>query len=78
MRIKIKYFGRIAEATAKSEEFVEVDDAIAIVDLKQLLIDKYKLASIESLQVAVNQELGYDGKLQTGDELAFLPAFAGG
>lgn len=68
----------IAEATAKSEEFVEVDDAIAIVDLKQLLIDKYKLASIESLQVAVNQELGYDGKLQAGDELAFLPAFAGG
>lgn len=68
----------IAEATAKSEEFVEVDDAIAIVDLKQLLIDKYKLASIESLQVAVNQELGYDGRLQTGDELAFLPAFAGG
>ncbi|WP_339658613.1 MoaD/ThiS family protein [Flavobacterium frigidarium] len=78
MRIKIKYFGMIAEATAKSEEFVEVDDAIAIVDLKQLLIDKYKLASIESLQVAVNQELGYDGRLQTGDELAFLPAFAGG
>lgn len=68
----------IAEATAKSEEFVEVDDAIAIVDLKQLLIDKYKLASIESLQVAVNQELGYGGKLQAGDELAFLPAFAGG
>lgn len=68
----------IAEATAKSEEFVEVDDAIAIVDLKQLLIDKYKLASIESLQVAVNQKLGYDGRLQTGDELAFLPAFAGG
>ena len=68
----------IAEATAKSEEFVEVDDAIAIVDLKQLLINKYKLASIESLQVAVNQELGYDGKLQAGDELAFLPAFAGG
>jgi len=68
----------IAEATAKSEEFVEVDDAMAIVDLKQLLIDKYKLASIESLQVAVNQELGYDGRLQTGDELAFLPAFAGG
>lgn len=68
----------IAEATAKSEEFVEVDDAVATADLKQLLIDKYKLASIESLQVAVNQELGYDGKLQTGDELAFLPAFAGG
>lgn len=68
----------IAEAIAKSEEFVEVDDAMAIVDLKQLLIDKYKLASIESLQVAVNQELGYDGKLQAGDELAFLPAFAGG
>jgi len=68
----------IAEATAKSEEFIEVDDAIAIVDLKQLLINKYKLASIESLQVAVNQELGYDGKLQAGDELAFLPAFAGG
>lgn len=68
----------IAEATAKSEEFVEVDDAMAIVDLKQLLIDKYKLASIESLQVAVNQELGYDGRLQAGDELAFLPAFAGG
>lgn len=68
----------IAEATAKSEEFVEVDDAIALVDLKQMLIDKYKLASIESLQVAVNQELGYDGRLQAGDELAFLPAFAGG
>ena len=68
----------IAEATAKSEEFVEVDDAMATADLKQLLIDKYKLASIESLQVAVNQELGYDGKLQAGDELAFLPAFAGG
>lgn len=68
----------IAEATAKSEEFVEVDDAMATADLKQMLIDKYKLASIESLQVAVNQELGYDGRLQTGDELAFLPAFAGG
>ncbi|NRT13546.1 molybdopterin converting factor small subunit [Flavobacterium sp. 14A] len=68
----------IAEATAKSEEFVEVDDAISIAALKQLLISKYDMAGIDSSQVAVNQELGFEGKLHAGDELAFLPAFAGG
>lgn len=78
MSITIKYFGAIAEQTGVKEEVL---DQISIGDVSSLLkycIDKYGLKPDDTVQVAINQELSGDGKINDGDEVALLPPFAGG
>lgn len=79
MRIKIKYFGVIAEETGKTEEVIELDsEDYNVESLKEHCISTYSLSETKSIQVAVNQNIGASGALQDGDEVAFLPPFSGG
>ncbi len=79
MKIKIKYFGVIAEETGKTEEVLELDsEDYNVESLKEYCISTYSLSETESIQVAVNQNIGASGALQDGDEVAFLPPFSGG
>ena len=79
MNIKVKYFGAIAEKTGVSEEVLHLDEAGYEVDeLKAYCINKYDLEEGESIRLAVNQVLNAKKTLQHGDEVAFLPPYAGG
>ena len=68
----------IAETTGKSEEILDLGPGFSVKILKDLQVKKYKIADPEAVQIAVNQELNSKTDLKEGDEVAFLPPFAGG
>lgn len=77
--IKVKYFGMIAEATARSEERINATN-VKLSTLIKTLIEKYNLKPY-TLNVAVNQHLINkleDVTVKENDEIAILPPFAGG
>ncbi len=79
MKVTVKYFGLIAEATGTAEEVLDLAQIGTDVQaLRGYCIEKYGLADDASLRIAVNQLLRQEGALQAGDEVAFLPPFAGG
>lgn len=79
MRITVKYFGAIAEETGTTEEVLNLNETGHSIDeLKAYCIKKYDLEDDESIQLAVNQELNKKVRLKEGDEVAFLPPYAGG
>ena len=74
----LKYFGVIAESAGKSEEVIELEQGSSVKALKDQQIKKYQIQDAASVQVAVNQDLNNEVELKDGDEVAFLPPFAGG
>jgi len=79
MQVTVKYFGAIAEQTGTREEILNLEETGNQIDqLKAYCMDKYKLVDEGSIQLAVNQELNAKKTLQAGDEVAFLPPYAGG
>lgn len=79
MRIIVKYFGVLAEQTGQNEDVLEFKgQEITLNELKIFCTNKYALADFDQIQLAVNQELVENILLKDGDEVAFLPPFAGG
>lgn len=78
MKVTIKYFGMIAESAGKQEEILDLPEDFSAENLKDQQVEKYGLKDPEAVQLAVNQQLNQDIKLKEGDEIAFLPPFAGG
>ncbi|MFH5883944.1 MoaD/ThiS family protein [Halalkalibaculum sp. DA3122] len=79
MTVTIKYFGSIAEKTGTKEEAVTLDgEEYDLEALKQRCFSKYGFSEMESVKTAVNQSIESSGMLKDGDEVAFLPPFAGG
>lgn len=78
MKITIKYFGMLAEIAGKFEEVLEVKERLFVSELKDKQIKTYQIPDAESIQLAVNQNLNKEVELKEGDEVAFLPPFAGG
>lgn len=79
MTLTIKYFGLIAEKTGKREEVVNLDgEDFDVEAIKKFCFSKYKLQDMQAVQVAVNQSIQRSGPLKNGDEVAFLPPYAGG
>ena len=78
MKLTVKYFGIIAETAGKNEEILDVAQGMSARDLKDQQIEAYHIADPESIQLAVNQNLNMEVELREGDEVAFLPPFAGG
>jgi len=77
--VHIKYFGAIAEKTGKEQEDVDMNlIGTELLDLKTYCLEKYEGLAELSFQLAVNQSLMENGVLNQGDEIAFLPPFAGG
>ncbi|MBC7417847.1 MAG: MoaD/ThiS family protein [Pedobacter sp.] len=77
MEIIIKYFGQIAEETGTHQEVLEISNR-DIEGVKSFLIDKYSLVYDDSIRIAINQKLDSNAMLEDGDDVAFLPPFAGG
>ena len=80
MVLTIKYFGMVAERTGRKQEELHLDeDACDLEALKSWWRGKYGLSNdMNSVQIAVNHALTDTCTLQSGDEVAFLPPFAGG
>jgi molybdopterin converting factor subunit 1 len=79
MEIRVKYFGSVAEETGKAEETIFLRESIIeLWEFVTSIFNKYELDNDPTIQVAVNQVLRKNAILQNGDEIAFLPPYAGG
>jgi len=79
MKIEVKYFGLLAEAVNKSTEELELEANSTVLELQNLVKERYPELQNKSFKVAVNQDL-VEGEvvLSEQDEVALLPPFAGG
>ena len=69
---------KILQLQRPHEEILDLNHGVSVQDLKDLQVQKYKIADPEAVQIAVNQDLNSNLDLKEGDEVAFLPPFAGG
>lgn len=78
IKLKIIYFGMIAEATGlQQEELIFSENLLEMLD--RALQKKYPQIATLNYQFAVNKSIEReDFKLTDGDEIALLPPFAGG
>jgi len=77
MTISVKYFGAIAEATGKDEEELTIDQQ-DINTLFDSINSRYDLNGID-YSIAVNKRIvNQNEAIQSNDEIALLPPFAGG
>jgi molybdopterin synthase sulfur carrier subunit len=77
MKLKIKYFGLLAEITGCSEEELEFSK-ISVSELTEMLFQKYPALKEKDFQVAQNHEITSDEVTITENEIALLPPFSGG
>jgi sulfur-carrier protein len=80
MEIMLKYFGTIADITAKKEELVFVgNEPITLKKLQSEIEVKYPKILDVNYSMAINKKISNcDIELKDSDEVAFLPPFAGG
>ncbi|MEL6557723.1 MAG: MoaD/ThiS family protein [Bacteroidota bacterium] len=78
MEINIKFFGKLAELTGENELTLEVPDETGIKELEGRFTEQYATWNLQTYLVAVNQNITEQQALKNGDEVAFLPPFAGG
>ncbi|ANW95025.1 hypothetical protein AXE80_01375 [Wenyingzhuangia fucanilytica] len=80
MLITIKYFGMLVETTNLNQESIslEVDDC-TLESIEKKILSKYPTLTNITYNIAVNQKIvSKNYPIKNGDELAFLPPFAGG
>ena len=77
MEVKVLFFGVLAEITGTS--FKHYFDIKTIMDLKQKIEDDFPEIVHYDFRIALNNQI-IEGEqpLKSGDEVAFLPPFAGG
>ncbi|OFX42649.1 MAG: hypothetical protein A2X05_09075 [Bacteroidetes bacterium GWE2_41_25] len=77
MEIKVLFFGVLTEVTDTSIK--HYSDADTMRDLKIRIIDDFPEIVHYNYRIALNNEIiDGDPSLKSGDEVAFLPPFAGG
>jgi molybdopterin converting factor small subunit len=81
IRVKVLFFGGLKEVAGSAEEFVELKPGSCIEDLfGQFILRCPELARFRrSLVASRNQEFAaWSTRLDSGDEVAFLPPVSGG
>lgn len=79
MKIKVLFFGILTEVTEKEETYVEFTKPIDIESLKNFVLYQYPDIEKYLFKISVNKNLCEENiSLHHGDEVAFLPPFAGG
>lgn len=80
MLVTIKYFGQLVEITNTTQEFYQFDLDDSVLNTIELsILEKYPHLKETTYNIAVNQQIVSKNHLiKNGDELAFLPPFAGG
>lgn len=77
MQVKVLFFGILSDVTATDcRHYGEVK---SVNDLKLRILDDFPEVGHYSYRISVNNEIiNSDRDLNDGDEIAFMPPFAGG
>jgi len=78
MKVTVRYFGSIAEKVGKSAEMMSFDDDAKLSFLQKDIEKRYGEIISLTYRLSVNKKLVEEVDLADGDEVAFLPPFAGG
>ena len=79
MKVRLKYFGNIAEMVGASEEVLELNEGANTELLCKLLEERLPHLATSNYRLALNQSIANENvELNESDELALLPPFAGG
>ncbi|MFB6306794.1 MAG: MoaD/ThiS family protein [Flavobacteriales bacterium] len=80
MKLKILYFGMIADSVEKESEEYSFDEGETVKELREHLESRYEGLNERSFRIALNKNLVQkeDTPLKDNAEIALLPAFAGG
>lgn len=81
MRIRIKYFSALRDATGKALEELEVREGFTIADLQEWLFSTYPKAAFfrDDVMFLVNGRVATETyALRDGDEVAIMPPVSGG
>ncbi len=77
MKINVLFFGVLSEITGK--DILSLNDIEDTTALNNMLRDEYTEIKSVTYRIAVNKEIiDTNTKLNEGDEVAFMPPFAGG
>lgn len=77
MEVNVLFFGVLAEVTGTNQKICR--DVKSINDLKHRIQDDFPEMEHYTYRISLNNELiNEDTILKSGDEIAFLPPFAGG
>jgi molybdopterin converting factor small subunit len=77
MDVKVLFFGVLAEVTGTA--FKNYSDVGQISDLKHRITDDFPEVVHYNFRIALNNQIiEGEKKLKEGDEVAYLPPFAGG
>jgi molybdopterin synthase sulfur carrier subunit len=82
--VKVRYFASLREALGVSVEEIELPPRVATAGaLRDHIAARgepwTQLARTRNLRCAVNQAMvGFDGRVEAGDEIAFFPPVTGG
>lgn len=79
MKIKVLYFGMIAEVLGKKEEEILFENSKELIDLPVYFNTRYEKLKGMKFTIAVNQEIKEKVIIDNSvNEIAILPPFAGG
>lgn len=79
MACKLRYFGMVAEAMGKSEEWLEIQGLSNLGQLRTLLYERNPALSKMAWKFALDAQIADDATaLQDQMEIVLLPPFAGG
>jgi molybdopterin synthase sulfur carrier subunit len=79
MPITLLFFGALTESTGLSKTTVNLLGMLTLNDLNTYIMDVYPNLKKQKYTMAINQKIvTANHRLQDGDEVAFLPPFAGG
>ncbi len=79
MNVRIHFFGMIGEAVKSSHEVIDNYEGRTIGDLEDHLLNQYPQLNNFTYQIALDRKIANrDVALQSENEVAILPPFAGG
>lgn len=79
MTVHILAFGIAKEILNGSRVSIDMDDAMTVESLKDLLTERYpELKKLSSFMIALNGEYASTGVIHSGDEVAIIPPVSGG
>ena len=80
MLVTAKYFGMVLEHTQTNQETITLPKEVCTLqDFEHFVLQQYPKLKTITYVIAKNQKISSQkDRLNNGDELAFLPPFAGG
>lgn len=77
--VRVRYFAALREQAGCAEETIATDSRTAGALYEELRTRHGFTLSARRLKVAINDDIaGWDAPLAAGDQVAFIPPFAGG